>query len=221
MQIDINKIVTDELKKIDFESIIRKKVTESMTSVVEKEIGDLFGHWGVLSKGLEEALKQNLNVDFTKIKLDEYHEFILNGVQQELSRYFNNPERFNIREIVDERLLTETREEIPYKDMVAQIEKMVMEEFSVEEHHTAEWSDTAIEIDVEDDNSTLLSGTKYKKVLVKWDMDESLSALEARNKASFTFHLSGGKVYHWAGQINCLKQWARALKFKQTVITGL
>lgn len=214
----INEVITEELGKVDFEKIIREEVAKSVKKLVEDKVSDMFKSYGTMAKNLEKTLEEGLSVDFSRIPLNEYHEHIVASVADQLAQYFGS-DKLNIEHFVSTKLLTETRKEIPYEVFKKEVFEIIKEEMLIddEDFHEEYNNQGLVNFEIETDTSSILSSSNFKYIRIKWDDESSYKS----KSYDFRIGLHNGRVFTHDGHLKDLCQWASAMKFRNTEITGV
>lgn len=202
---NINDVINQEVSKIDLESIVKEEINKSLKSLLSKKVNDLFSTYGNIGSQLDEHFKENFKIDFKRIDLHEHTYFVTNCIVKQLAEAFKTEEE-SIKKLINAKIFTETRSEIPLAVLETEIEDLILGDLNIEkEYYESDCPGVYIDFDVEDDGS-------FKKIKINIHEDSK------RNDTDIMIGLHNGIIYHHRSSIDSIDSFCSVLKYRGTKI---
>ncbi len=215
---DINSVIQESVKSINFEQIVKEAATEKIQAAVKSAVAEQFRSYSDFSKGLEEQIKKELAVDFTKIQLPEYRDFLISSVNNSLALLTNEEQAQEIVKYINTKVIGENRDKIEFSDFWDELTEMVNEGIDEENR------DGRFNIQCTKDENSYSSD--YFKIRITENEESSFSSRKKENEVIYAAFLNG-KIYHMRDNGGILENfstvttWFKALKFRQTTINEM
>ena len=87
---NITELVNKAVRDMDIEKIITEKTQEVIKETLESIIKDTFKSWSDFGKELQNKMSEELKINLSEIKLDEYNNVIISLLEQNLKENSTN-----------------------------------------------------------------------------------------------------------------------------------
>ena len=87
---DIKELIKNSIQNMDIEKIITEKTQEVIKETLESIIKDTFKSWSDFGKELQNKMSEELKINLSEIKLDEYNNVIISLLEQNLKENSTN-----------------------------------------------------------------------------------------------------------------------------------
>lgn len=84
--IELNKIMNETLTGLENEGYVEKIVRQQLEKTIKDIINDTFREYSDFGKQLEEYIKNNININFDKLGIEEYNMLILTVLKEHLDK---------------------------------------------------------------------------------------------------------------------------------------
>lgn len=96
---DIKELIKNSIQNMDIEKIITEKAQEVIKETLESIIKDTFKSWSDFGKELQNKMSEELKINLSEIKLDEYNNVIISLLEQSLKE--NSTDNLYFKEKID------------------------------------------------------------------------------------------------------------------------
>lgn len=86
--LDLQRIATDHLKRLENDGTIKKAVEEGITRAITSAIDDQFRSYGALTQQINESIKEGLRIDPKQLDFPVYNRQMLIAIKQRLGQMF-------------------------------------------------------------------------------------------------------------------------------------
>lgn len=114
---EIKELVMQEWDKLEQSGFIEKTINEKLQKTIASIIGDLLETYGEFDKGLKAHLKEQLQVDLDKMKLEQYNLMLLNALQEQFDHIFHTQGMEKLKETA-ESILVGVKKEYRLSELV-------------------------------------------------------------------------------------------------------
>ncbi|PZT51988.1 hypothetical protein [Paenibacillus silvae] len=133
---NLNNMVNDAMQSIKEEGIVEQIVRKKIEKTLESIVDDVFSSYSEFGKSLKEAVKENLNVDISRLDLPSYNTLVLQVVKEKLDVITHTQGVEKLKHQMDE-LLADVKPEYKLSEL---IEKWKESESEYEERDGEEFS---------------------------------------------------------------------------------
>ena len=117
---ELQQIVNDKIQSMISEGVIQEAIESNIESAVTKAIAKQFECYGALTKQLEEALKDGLQINTKDIPFETYNQQMLVAVKQKMGAVFASEASVKFMEDMD-KLLAPAPKEMSINELVEAI----------------------------------------------------------------------------------------------------
>lgn len=125
--LDINKLVQDELSKINLQQIFEDKLRTKLESTITGIVEDTFKEWGSFGKQLKEHIEKNLLLGRSGLDLTSYSEFVTSQAAEVLKSSMNEERAEKLKGILRDKLNIVSKQEINFEEFIKKIEQYIIE----------------------------------------------------------------------------------------------
>ncbi len=134
---EINRIVTDSIEKLDLKKIIQDQVSETVTETVKSEIENIFRSYSDFGKELRSTMKEELKVDFSRLGIKDYNCMIVEIIKSELQKNIKTEAAEHIKALVKKALQIDGKTKYKLSELIEEFAKEIAED----ENDLNEWGD--------------------------------------------------------------------------------
>ena len=211
---NINVVIQDALKEINFEEIAKNAAISKVKEAVESQVKDQLKSYSGFGQKLNDHLKEQLTFDLSSIQLPQYREWLMDQISDSLAQFTTAEHAAEIRKFINEKVIGESRDEIDCITFMDELTEMIKESCDEED-------DEKYKIEfIQEERS--YSSAKYWSLKIS-TKNESSYRKESLNEVLYAA-FSDGKIYHMRGERFELKEiycWFKAIYFRKTKIIDI
>lgn len=215
-KMNINEVVQNEIKNINFEEIARKAASEQVQEAVKKCVDDMFSYHSDFKQNLKEHLKKELSIDFSVIKLPEYRDFLLGSINNALASFTTTKHAKEVSDYVNTVVIGESRDEIEFSKFWDELCEMITDACD-------ESDDEKYHVQFGQDGKSYSSRNYYSLTISIGK--ESYSYNKSSKSEVIYAAFSDGEIYHMRPnddyELSRVFTWLKTLKFRKTTIKNL
>lgn len=205
---NIDALVQQEIKNINVDAIFQEELRKQLAETVRRVLKDALGPFSPFTKKLEEAIKETMKFDPSKLELPEYSNFVVEQTCLVIKDLMSEERAANMKTHIIEKLAPNLAKEIEFDDFVSKLREILMEAY--EEGDDAS---TAPEytITVEQDSNSY--SREYWNIEVK----------EGKDSMVRLFTTGEGECYHTNGSRTSepISKLFATYKYNRTKIKGI
>ncbi|MGG1651363.1 hypothetical protein [Paenibacillus sp. NRS-1780] len=124
---DLNKIINNTLAEIQHEGFVEQVVKKRVQETITKIVDDVFGTWGDFKKNLEKEVESSLKVNFSELGLSGYNQLVLSTVKESLDQALHIQGVEKMKERMDD-LLSNAKPEYKLSELIKEFKESVNED---------------------------------------------------------------------------------------------
>lgn len=184
MELNLNKIIQNTIKDIDFDEIFKEKLKETLTNSIKSILEDNLRSWSGFGKQLDEALKNSLKINTDSFDVSSYCEFVNNEAAEVIKTIMSDEKAMNIKMKVAEHLNISMVESMSFTELVEKLESIINAKLDEEKSECYCGELPEFKLEAVYRNETY---GNYRDVSIKKD-DEKIAKLHLNSE---------GKCYHY------------------------
>lgn len=209
---DINQVIQESIKEINFEEIARQAAMEKIQESVKKSVEEQFRSYSDFGEKLKNHLKNELSIDFGAIKLPEYREFLVGAVNNSLASFTTGDHAKEISDHINKMVVGESRDEIECSKFWDELTEMINDSCDEDDYE---------KYIVELCHDQKSYGSDYYKLTISEKKDSYSYSSRDRSEVIYAA-FSDGVIYHMRSnddwELSNVFTWLKALKFRKTKI---
>lgn len=189
---NINELIQKEINDIDVDIIFKDELEKTIRETVRRTLKDQLGSYSNLSKQLENYLKENVKIDFEKISVPQYTNFVVDRCFDVVKELMTDEKSEKIKKHFRDKLAPHLSDVIKFGDLIDAISESLTKtlEESIKDDACCNVEDTYHIICEHEDN-------KYSDNYFSLKI---LDGKEIRNSQEIAaLFMSNGKCYHSRG----------------------
>ena len=99
---NINDIVLETLKEIDFEKILKENLKKNIETSLKESVEAVYGYsWGKFAGMLKKELEAGLSINLDAVNIPQYNMLVQKAIESEIKNNIENLSKENVKKLVD------------------------------------------------------------------------------------------------------------------------
>ena len=148
---DLEKTIKEEINKVNFKEMIKKKTEDSVSALINECLNDVFRSYGNLAKTIKDQINKSLSIDLTS-SLAEYNKTVSDIIKDQVSTEITSKAQDLSKELILNHLKKLEKDNYGLKDFFTEFiyyyDEILEKNFNItkSEYNDEEWLDECSEV---------------------------------------------------------------------------
>jgi len=124
---NISELIQSEIQNINVDSLFKEELEKQVRETVRKTLKDQLGSYSILSKSLEKYLEENVKIDYSRVSVPQYTNFVVEKCFDVVNELMNEEQSLKIKKHFRDRLAPHLTEVVIFGDLIDAISDSLKE----------------------------------------------------------------------------------------------
>ena len=120
--IDLNKIINEKMVEIENGGFVEKTIEDNLKKCLESVISDVFTWRGPVRDGIENYIKENININLDDLNIPQYNTLVVQAVNKKVKEMIEIQGINKLNECID-KMLIDVKEEYTLSEIIEQLKE--------------------------------------------------------------------------------------------------
>ena len=118
--IDLNKIINEKMVEIENGGFVEKTIEDNLKKCLESVISDVFTWRGPVRDGIENYIKENININLDDLNIPQYNTLVVQAVNKKVKEMIEIQGINKLNECID-KMLMDVKEQYTLSEIIEQL----------------------------------------------------------------------------------------------------